>query len=597
MKPLRTIIRGKRRGRHFRSLLSLLIIAVFVLSSGGLVLSYDSPSIAQYTAYPPFGGKIVKPNVLINLDTSTSLNYFAYDFNYNAITAPTRRGQGPPRPVDPAPSTGYTADKTYYGYFDSAKRYTYNGSEFVEDVNGAWNGNFLNWLTMRRSDLLKKALIGGKTRYRGGITTDPADPHANDLVAEPPYIYTVYVGYQKSVSNAVAKANTSYTGTSNPVIITFDNDEGIKMGGMDTNNTSFSDIPAFSFGNSYNPNNSFKVIVHRSLEDGEPLGVIQRVGDSVRWGLEFIDDEVADRAERQANRGMGMGMYQGRDEAGGYRRMGMDANEGGQGMRRPQDIINVKGGKIKVPVGYGNVDTIVDTIAKMIPWTPATPLAESIWTAAGYFQQYATTDNALGPRYYATSYPVESELTSGKPVDPYNYGWSVSDPKPVYCSDSFVITITDGEPTQDTELPAPPKGYGENVSGTNYADGTARVPSWADLASTSPEGSLLNYFWNSTLNGSHYVDNVALWSHVNANSSYRDLRSEPELPTEQYLTHYFIYANFGGGRPDARRLLNWSSGPYNDGGGGGAARNGGFIESGTDFQPNRTSEYNSDGNP
>ncbi len=584
MKALRDI-RQKGRGKVFRGLVSLLTITLFILTSGGFVLSDNSPSIAQYTAYPPFGGTIVKPNVLINLDTSTSLNYFAYDFDYNAMTAPTTMGGGPPRPADPLPSEGYNPNKTYYGYFDSAKGYSYSGGEFKAD-GGPWNGNFLNWLTMRRSDLLKKALIGGKTKLRAGMVTD-TDTHAQDLVAEPPYVYTKYVGYQKKVSNA--ENYTPYTGT---VTFTFDNDEGLKMGGMGSNNTSYNDIPAFSIGSSYTntATNNFKVIVHRDLEDRAPLGVIQRIGNSVRWGLEFMDDDVVAKAERQANQGMGMGMYKGYDEVGGYWRMG------GQGMGAATSIINVKGGKIKVPVGYDNVDTIVDTISKMIAWTPATPLAESLWTATGYFRQESATGNSAG-RYYSTSYPLETEVTDDIPVDPYNYGWTVSDPKPVYCGDSFVITITDGEPTQDTDFlpsPAPPRGYGNT-----YADGTNRLPGWADQSTKTAEGSILNYFWSSILNGSHFVDNVALWGHVDAGNSYRDLRTQPELPTEQYLTHYFIYANFGDGKPDARRLLNWSSGsgtPPNDylNGGGGAARNGGFIESASDFVPNQASEYNTD---
>jgi len=224
------------------------------------------------------------------------------------------------------------------------------------------------------------------------------------------------------------------------------------MGGMGTNNSNPNDIPAFSIGNSYteNANNNFKVIVHRAPEDGAPEGVIQRVGNSVRWGLEFMEDGVAAKAERQANQGMGMGRYRGKDEAGGYSHMG------GQGMGRATSIINVKGGEIQVPVGYNNEDTLVDTIASFVPWTPSTPLAESLWTATGYFRQESATGNTFG-RYYSTSYPV------GNAVDPYNYALDrVTDtPKPVGCGDSFVITITDGEPTQDTELPSTQKGYGK----------------------------------------------------------------------------------------------------------------------------------------
>jgi len=166
MKTLRDI-RGKNRGKVLRSLISLLTVTIFILTSGVFVFSDNSPSIGQYTAYPPFGGTLVKPNVLINLDTSTSLNYFAYDFNYNAMTAPTGM-MGVP--VDPDPSTGYNPNKTYYGYFDSDKSYSYTGGEFVGN-GGPWNGNFLNWLTMRRSDLVKKALVGGKTKLRAGMVT------------------------------------------------------------------------------------------------------------------------------------------------------------------------------------------------------------------------------------------------------------------------------------------------------------------------------------------------------------------------------------------------------------------------------------------
>jgi len=153
----------------------------------------------------------------------------------------------------------------------------------------------------------------------------------------------------------------------------------------------------------------------------------------------------------------------------------------------------------------------------------------------------------------------------------------------VGCGDSFVITITDGEPTQDRSVPNPPKGFNPT-----YADGTGPVPGWKTGA----------YFWLDKLKGSHYIDDVALWSHVNPDNSYRDLRAD--LPKEQYLTNYFIYANFGDGTPDARRLLNWpdssNTAPYINKpspNAGGAARNGGFIESGTNYLPDVTSEYDS----
>jgi type IV pilus assembly protein PilY1 len=63
------------------------------------------------------------------------------------------------------------ASAGYYGDFVPNARYTYVGSTSSQDsvgyfqrddANGQWSGNFLNWLTMRRGDIAKKVLVGGK---------------------------------------------------------------------------------------------------------------------------------------------------------------------------------------------------------------------------------------------------------------------------------------------------------------------------------------------------------------------------------------------------------------------------------------------------
>lgn len=96
---------------------------------------------------------------------------------------------------------GYTDSFDYYGYFDNRRCYAYAlaGGYFVPkstaggthghhcDNNvddGDWSGNFLNWATMTRIDVLRKALYGGK---RAVDTTSqtilerellPSDTHA-----------------------------------------------------------------------------------------------------------------------------------------------------------------------------------------------------------------------------------------------------------------------------------------------------------------------------------------------------------------------------------------------------------------------------------
>ncbi|MEX2049861.1 MAG: PilC/PilY family type IV pilus protein, partial [Steroidobacteraceae bacterium] len=59
----------------------------------------------------------------------------------------------------------------YYGYFDSFKCYTHNGSEFVpagstanKQCSGQWSGDWLNYVTTTRIDALRKVLYGGFRR-------------------------------------------------------------------------------------------------------------------------------------------------------------------------------------------------------------------------------------------------------------------------------------------------------------------------------------------------------------------------------------------------------------------------------------------------
>lgn len=69
---------------------------------------------------------------------------------------------------DGAPNTTYTHEFDYYGYFDSYKCYNYSSGVFVpasttenKYCSSQWSGNFLNWLTMARIDVVRKILYGG----------------------------------------------------------------------------------------------------------------------------------------------------------------------------------------------------------------------------------------------------------------------------------------------------------------------------------------------------------------------------------------------------------------------------------------------------
>lgn len=97
---------------------------------------------------PPFLATEEKPSVTFVLDTSANMLERAYDGPFNATDE-------------------------YYGYFDSRSYYNYDAGAaaphfYANNDTGRWNGNFLNWATMRRMDLARKLMTGGKYNPENG---------------------------------------------------------------------------------------------------------------------------------------------------------------------------------------------------------------------------------------------------------------------------------------------------------------------------------------------------------------------------------------------------------------------------------------------
>lgn len=95
--------------------------------------------------------------------------------------------------------TGYDNSYDYYSYFGQDLCYDYGAGGFFTPTGqasnhqcfGNWSGNFLNWATMTRMDLLRRVLYGG---YRSVDTTSqtileramtPSDSHAFSKVFAP----------------------------------------------------------------------------------------------------------------------------------------------------------------------------------------------------------------------------------------------------------------------------------------------------------------------------------------------------------------------------------------------------------------------------
>ncbi|HET7866323.1 MAG TPA: hypothetical protein VFL86_18140, partial [Burkholderiaceae bacterium] len=136
-----------------------------------------TPTALTYTAINPIPpnaqSTVPLPLIMLNMSKDHQLFYRAYNefSDYNG---------------DGVPDGTYLHTVAYAGYFDSRKCYTYSAADqlfspsaAVSGTNlcaGAWHGNFLNWATMTRMDVLRKVLFGG---YR---SSDPTDAKAATIL-------------------------------------------------------------------------------------------------------------------------------------------------------------------------------------------------------------------------------------------------------------------------------------------------------------------------------------------------------------------------------------------------------------------------------
>lgn len=120
-----------------------------------LVVNTQAQVITDYSALPPFLGPEVPPNILLLVDNSGSMNRCAYADTGDLACADDTGN----------PSIEYVSTTKYSGYFQEDKCYTYASDTFSPNGNrpcvNKWDGNFLNWVTMRRIDLTKWVMTGG----------------------------------------------------------------------------------------------------------------------------------------------------------------------------------------------------------------------------------------------------------------------------------------------------------------------------------------------------------------------------------------------------------------------------------------------------
>ncbi|MCE5194871.1 MAG: hypothetical protein LLF28_05350 [Nitrospiraceae bacterium] len=211
-------------------IIGIIISVIFISPPSNL----ESAVMEDYCQVPPYVIQNVPANVMIIVDNSGSMFNFAYSDGWTTPTVPPYDDNDCTNSSDPCdnftePGT-YPAYK-YYGYFDPDYWYTYSSNRFSPSapktgsgLSGAraklsseWDGNFLNWLTMRRIDVLRKVMTGGKstgsglsTRLLGEVADDPIRGRYKSITTNAGD-YTAYTGTKTFTFSTGSSGTSSFT--------------------------------------------------------------------------------------------------------------------------------------------------------------------------------------------------------------------------------------------------------------------------------------------------------------------------------------------------------------------------------------------------
>ncbi len=157
-------MRNRRIFRPVRSLFVAVVLSTLAVPA--------SAAMNDYCVVPPYVVQNIAPNVMLVVDMSGSMFNMAYSDGFETTATTDDHDCTSADPCTGFSNPGTYPNYKYYGYFDPDSWYTYSssGNKYLfsrlktagAKTSTEWDGNFLNWLTMRRIDILRKVLTGGK---------------------------------------------------------------------------------------------------------------------------------------------------------------------------------------------------------------------------------------------------------------------------------------------------------------------------------------------------------------------------------------------------------------------------------------------------
>jgi type IV pilus assembly protein PilY1 len=503
---------------------TIAILASLVVAVTGIMMAPNHSGAqvnADYTAQPQFITNVVTPNIILLMDNSGSMSDLACDLSNPADGDCADAGDKP-----------FSNATLFSGYFDSLQCYTYDSgadARFEPTTVKAtlatacssteWDGNFLNYATFRRFDAVKKAMTGGDcfvARAADGTCPTNGTPALKTVRAQATGVSTeltdtfyaggvgatTYVGRIPSADRSGNPA-TLYIGV-DAAYFCVDNDNSFNS----------------SCGDSYSQR-KYELKIGNSTE---PTGVIQQVGSKARFGLfEF-----------------------------------KPAGDGARMLVSPGSRQAINFADSVVETFNTNTAAMLDAVGESFPST-WTPLAESLYETARFVAQINSTyvpasyvfpiafsggisngvalaANGTGSLGNGGGGTPEITVLTGSETcsagyianacgrDPYFFGTNHTPPwvgtsQPVNCCKTFVIIFTDGEPTQDLNIPAGIQTYASAVSGIPCVGGSAIIHApngTCNTNSATPPATLLGeHKTDYADSGTHYLNDVAYWAHIN----------------------------------------------------------------------------------
>lgn len=515
----------------FSSLVMFASHASAAIKPGTYSFVDTSAHTEEFLSIPPFLARETgKPSVILSFDVSAAMLVPAY-----AQAERDWRAQV----LD-----NFFPDTNYTGYFDSAARYRYDAGNgfFVATENGVWNGNFLNWLTMRRIDIARQAAVGGKVRNRAGQNLNGTTLYVLEGEAEQRAADAYRKSYSASLGFSAIPDNTPVTISHGRIEWTEELESEPATEGCD----GWGDIcpdPAEPELQLF----SFNIAV---AKPAEPQGFVQANSAAINFGLSVFnfDHKVNTLAELvEGNQVNGQTLhpcYYIFDEPLRTRRHVAAATDPNSAVSTVTLYDGNSRDYLCIPTGvHAPNDKIVQVIEEYPIIEGTAPLAEAMVDIGNYVRQAAPrypnveSSNSASARTVANS--PQAVYGIGNAWDPF---FDTAQNQTVECKKIFALYIGAGESSGDFDGVSDPTGAPE-------------------LSAINGESHDLN----------EALDNVALALRQN---DCRDDAGSADMNGHQEVVSYYVHVGSdGGANADATRRLRE------------AAARGGFLDLNNDQLP------------